>query len=200
MKIWFNIIVLSVILISCKTTENGYTKIPQQRYDINKIKQDKLQNISLNNDTAIILELNCSGMCIRGIENNLFILRKNGNITEIDRISNLRKFQIYKSTEPIINWDNILFNIQLYIKDTIFPYKKIIGDDNRIYIVEAGSDGKTQQMDILFGKIKHNVYLAPFVDSYNKNNINLKLIIKLTNIVYNIPWVATEKIKYKMER
>jgi len=174
--------------------------MPQQRYNIEKIRQDKLQNIYLKNDTAIILVHNCSGMCISGLENDLFILRKNGNITEIERISNLRRFKIYKSTEPIINWDNIILNTKLYIEDTILTHQIIKEDSKTVYYIEAASDGKTQQMDIVYGNIKHNIYLAPLIITFNKENINVKLINQLTNILYKITWVASEKIKYRMER
>lgn len=187
-----------ILIVSCRTVKNGYFKMPVNRYDINAIKKERIKDL-LHTDTVIILELSCSGMCSRGTENDIFIFTKKSEQTQIERISNHRKYKTFYLTDSSIKWNNIIVNIQSYIDDKIIDYEEVV-ENNKTYRVFQSSDGKTQSLDICYDNIKHRVYLGPLVDTFNKNNINLKLIKELRELVYRISWVPSEKIKFKMTR
>lgn len=195
-----NTILFALLLfIGCKTMKNGYFKMPQNRYDIGDLRIQNIRNASPD-DTFIMISINCSGLCTRGIEKDLFVFKKKGEVTKIERTSNLRKYKTISLTDTTIRWLNILGNIQLYQKDKIKECKITIEKDGSTSYQFGLSDGKTQQLDICFNHFQHNVYLGPGIEAFNINNMNLKLINVLSEIAYRATWVPIEKIRFKRER
>jgi hypothetical protein len=197
MKIIF--LVFTLIVFGCRTAENGYSKTAVTRYDIEKIRDKCIKNTTPN-DTMISLQLFYSG-CIRGKENNLFIFRKINHTTQIDKLSNFRRFKSQELTDTSVKWNEITANIQQYMNDTIVQYFKVIKDEKTILYGEF-DHGLMERLDICFGSVRHTAFLGPMVDTFNENenNLNLKLIKELTELVDKLSWVSFEKFKTKMMR
>ena len=187
------------MLLGCKTAENGYSEMPQNRYDLAKVYNEYLNSISPL-DTAIVLKLNCSGMCNRGLENSIFLFSKRNKTTEVVRISNHRKYKNILLTDSGIAWASIIANFNDFKSDNIKTYEDVILDNRILRKQLHGSDGNTQSLALSFGQSKHNIYLGSLVIYSNEENKNVILINQLTEIANNLNWEPSEKIKYKMER
>ena len=190
-------ILILIVFIGCKTGKNGYYPTACQRHDLKKMRINYINTLK-EDDTFVLLRLSCSG-CIQGSEKDLFIFKKQLKDTKIDRISNFRKFKSINVSDSVINWNEIILNINSYINDTIREYKEITGGDKVLFQGPA-SHGNVQGLDICFGKIKHSVFLGPLVDGYNIDNKNVYFIRRLSQLVNGITWIPIEKIKTKMKR
>ncbi len=191
------VVVLILFLFGCRTSNRGYSRMAVERYDLEELRSSYLKNTTPL-DTIMTLTL-ANGATMFGVENNLFVFKKKNEVTQIERISNFRKFETCTLSDSMFNWNNITTNIQLFINDSIREYIKTIEDNKTVFTV-PDSDGNTQHLSIYFGNIKHSVFLGPSVDAFNKKNINLALINKLTEVVNGISWTPAEKLKTRMER
>jgi|GEM_PF-6607070 len=187
----------SFYLVGCKTSENGYSKMSQVRYDLTEERKKEYESFN-QIDTVVFLTLG-SGY-LRGSEHNHYTVTKRNDKTIVTRTSNFQKFKQTEISSSSFPWEFLVDNFDKFIYDTIKNEKKIVAEDGRILYQQSASHGPTTFLKVKLGEKEHKIYLAPLVDSYNEGNINLDLIERIKNTILTLDYKPSEKIKYKWER
>lgn len=187
----------SCYFVSCKTSKNGYSKMPQDRYNLMEERKKEYES-SNQNDTVVFLTLG-SGY-LRGSEHNHYTITKRNDKTIVSRTSNFQKFKQTEISSSSFPWKFLVDNFDKFINDTIKNEKKILAEDGRILYQQSASHGPTTFLKLKLGEKEHKIYLAPLVDSFNEGNINLDLIERIKNAILTLDYKPVKKVKYKWER
>ena len=193
----YSVILIAIYLSCCKTSRNGYSKMAQVKYDFDYMNNMTSELIKTN-DTIIFLTL--GGGYMRGIEHNYYSIKKDGEKTFVQRVSNFQKFRVVEINSSNFPWLYIKDNFDKFTLDTIKNYKEIKTDDGKTLYQGSASHGKTTSLNIKLGNSLHKIFLEPLVDSYNIGNINLDLIDKIKAAILTLGYEPSEQIKYKWER
>jgi hypothetical protein len=189
--------IISISFFCCKTSRNGYSKMPQEKYNF-EYMSNLTSKATQSNDTIVFLTL--GGGYMRGVEHYHYSVKKINEKTFVQRISNFQKFRLIEIPSSTFPWTYITDNINRFVSDTIKNEKKIITEDGKILQQQIASHGPTTSLRIKLGKTEHKIYLAPLVNSCNNGNINLELIDKTKRSILTLDYKPSEQIKYKWER